>query len=159
MVDIVVGIDGSEPSLRALAAAFEQASLRPDAVVTVVHAYRVPHPPSGSGASYSYLPGGTLERLTADEDERRQQRETMARQHAEAVVSNAVANVGGPPDGCVVKPFVTARDAARTLVEASRNADLLVVGSRGRGGFRGLLMGSVSQQALHHATCQVLVVR
>ncbi len=49
--------------------------------------------------------------------------------------------------------------AARTLVDASKGADLLVVGSRGLGGFKGLLLGSVSQQCVQHAECPVVIVR
>lgn len=59
----------------------------------------------------------------------------------------------------MIKRLVVAREPAKTLIEMSSEADLVVVGSRGQGGFRGLLVGSVSQQVLHHAQCPVLVVR
>jgi nucleotide-binding universal stress UspA family protein len=59
----------------------------------------------------------------------------------------------------VVDHVVTEGSPARTLLDEARGADLLVVGSRGRGGFAGLLLGSVSQHCVHHAPCPVVVVR
>jgi nucleotide-binding universal stress UspA family protein len=54
---------------------------------------------------------------------------------------------------------VKGHNTARILVAAAKGAELLVVGSRGLGGFTGLLLGSVSQQCTRHATCPVLLVR
>ena len=61
------------------------------------------------------------------------------------------------PELEIVGELVEGR-AASSLLEAARDADLLVVGSRGRGGFAGLLLGSVSGQCVHHASCPVVVV-
>jgi hypothetical protein len=62
-------------------------------------------------------------------------------------------------EGLVRDPDVFQGSAAAALLRDAGNADLLVVGSRGLGGFTGLLLGSVSTQVLHHAPCPVLVVR
>ena len=72
-------------------------------------------------------------------------------------------------DGCVtaadlgpavrVHTHVLHRPPAKGLIESAKGADLLVVGARGRGGFSGLLLGSVSDQCVHHAPCPVTVVR
>jgi nucleotide-binding universal stress UspA family protein len=59
----------------------------------------------------------------------------------------------------LVHTAVVSGGPAERLIDQSKDADLLVVGSRGRGGFRGLLLGSVSQQCVSHAQCPVVVVR
>ena len=87
-----------------------------------------------------------------------EEHDAHARQQAEEVIQRALDEAGWGVDGPVVKRVMVARDAARTLVEMSDHADLLVVGSRGRGGFAGLLLGSVSQHCAHHARCPVVIV-
>jgi len=64
-----------------------------------------------------------------------------------------------PTDDIDVEWLGVPGNAAEVLITASRGAALLVVGSRGLGGFRGLVMGSVSSQCVHHSHCPVLVVR
>ena len=158
-MEIVVGVDGSAVSNRALAWAWDEAKRRGDAALVVVHAYVPPVTRSNYPYSYSYLPAGTLERLSTQDQVVRAEQETIARQHAERVVEEALRTIGADDGGPVIKRLVVAREPAKTLIEMSRGADMIVVGSRGHGGFRGLLIGSVSQQVLHHAKCAVLVIR
>jgi len=79
------------------------------------------------------------------------------RRAAEGLLEREVASVGGD-DGLVVEREVVQGTAGDVLVRAVGPDDLLVVGSRGHGGFGGLLTGSVSQQCVHHARCPVVVV-
>jgi nucleotide-binding universal stress UspA family protein len=74
-------------------------------------------------------------------------------------VEASIAPVRQQHPDVVVRPLVRPGRAARTLIEASESAQLVVVGARGRGGFAGLLLGSVSQAMLHHSRCPVAVVR
>lgn len=159
MYEIVVGIDGSEPSDRALRFALDAASRHTDAAVLAVHAYRRPAARNRHAPSYAYMPAGTVERLAAREGEERHEQETHARHQAERVVATALERADRPASGTVVKTVVVARDAAKTLIDMSDQADLVVVGGRGNGGFRGLQVGSVSQKVLNHARATVAVVR
>jgi nucleotide-binding universal stress UspA family protein len=141
MSTIVVGVDGSAESKEALRWALDEARLR-HASVRVVHAWSLP----ALGVGLGYAPVVDNELIEG------------LRQAAEAVVDRTVEEVGGA-DGVDVDRVALEGPAALMLVEAAKEADLLVVGSRGHGGFTGLLLGSVSQQCAHHGTCPVVIVR
>jgi nucleotide-binding universal stress UspA family protein len=70
-----------------------------------------------------------------------------------------VREVVGESSGVEIEQSIVDGGAASVLVDAAAGADMLVVGSRGHGGFAGLLLGSVSQQVAHHASCPVAIVR
>lgn len=159
---VVVGVDGSGGSSKALAWAAQEARLR-GAVLRVVHAWRLPRL---SEAAYlqASVPAGPLGLSAWDEkayDEYRSQVVNMSADEpgeAEASVASQVAAVLGPfPDITVERQLQQGR-ASQVILDAARDADLVVVGSRGRGGFTGLLLGSVSSQVVHHAHCPVTVV-
>jgi nucleotide-binding universal stress UspA family protein len=159
MRGIIVGVDGSEASVEALRWALAEARLRAVDRVVVVHAFRPPEERSPFANARSVLPESALHELAEQEGRWAEERELAARRHAEAVVERSVASAGGPVNGVAIEHVVVAREPAGTLIEMSADADLLVVGSRGRGGFTGLLLGSVSQQCLQHARCPVVVIR
>ena len=139
MLGIVVGIDGSDESKQALRWALDEASLR-NLPLRAVYAWNDPYLlPPGYGPPEDFEPD--VLRRTADE-----------------FLSAVLSEVVGEGDVDVEKVVVEGR-AGSVLVEAALDADLLVVGSRGHGGFAGLLLGSVSQQCAHHASCPVLIVR
>ncbi|MEC3981673.1 universal stress protein [Amycolatopsis sp. H20-H5] len=137
---VVVGIDGSPVSERALEVAFEEASVRAMPLV-VVHAW--------SDVAYDEL--GGLARLAVNWESI----EGAERRY----LAERLAGWGEKyPDVEVRRVLV--RDRPRhALLEWSAKAQLVVVGSRGRGGFLGLLLGSTSQALAQHAKCPVLVVR
>ncbi len=86
------------------------------------------------------------------------ERDTDERSAAEALLATAAAAARGSHPGlAVTERLVTAAKPDQALIEASATAALLVAGSRGRGGFAGLLLGSVSQALVQHARCPVLV--
>lgn len=134
---IVVGVDGSPHSRRALAHAVTEARLR-DATVEAVYAYAPP-------VYWSAPEFGVL--IPRPDSE--------VAEDARVLLDRELAEV---PDDVVVERVVLEGPAARALLETARGADLLVVGSRGRGGFLGLLLGSTSHQVVTHTECPVVVV-
>lgn len=146
MSGIVVGVDGSPGAQRALEWAVREAKLR-GADLTVAHVHSL----SRAAFYTAYSAAEDEQTLHAAAD--------RVRRETERLLAQAVDGLGDLVDGVNVKQVAVPGDhAARELVTLSADADLLVVGSRGRGGFTGLLLGSVSQQSLHHATCPVAVV-
>lgn len=136
MSRIVVGLDGSGHAARALQCALTEARLR-EATLDLVHA--VPEP---------YLMGDAMLVPLPSHDE--------LRAEAVAVIANVLAQVDV---GDVRTESIGAvGSAASVLCETAKGAELLVVGSRGLGGFRGLLLGSVTQQVVAHSPCPILVV-
>jgi nucleotide-binding universal stress UspA family protein len=136
MERIVVGVDGSEAGRHALQWAVDEARRR-NAVVEAVHVW---HQPFVTG--YAYMAEIDLGSFEDD-----------ARQVLDTAVDSV--DVSGVP--AIERKFVPG-GAAAVLVDEAKGAALLVVGSRGRGGFAGLLLGSVSQQVAHHAPCPVVIV-
>jgi nucleotide-binding universal stress UspA family protein len=159
---VVVGIDGSEGSSKALAWAAQEARMR-GAVLRVVHAWR---PRRLSEAAYLQAstagePSGLSSWDEKVNDEYRSQVLSMTGGEpgeAEASVDSQVTAVLGPSPDVPVEREVKEGKATQVILEAARDADLVVVGSRGRDGFAGLLLGSVSSQVAHHAHCPVTVV-
>ncbi|HEX6967986.1 MAG TPA: universal stress protein [Micromonosporaceae bacterium] len=127
---VVVGVDGSAGSGPALAFAAEEAALR-GSPLTVLHVW------------------GDAPRDGA-----------TVRDEAQRLLDEAVAEARERHPGLTVEGrAVTGLDPERALIEASGKASLVVVGSRGRGGFTGLLLGSVSQALVHHSGCPVVIAR
>jgi nucleotide-binding universal stress UspA family protein len=81
------------------------------------------------------------------------------RRAAEDLLERAIAQLPPEVDGVEIDRQVIEGSAADVLIRAATENDLLVVGSRGHGGFASLLLGSVSQQCAHHAPCPVVIVR
>ncbi|MFI7307040.1 universal stress protein [Micromonospora aurantiaca] len=133
---VVVGSDGSESALRALGFAVERAAQR-DVPLRVLRAWE---PPGDRWVPPDFDP----EQVAASE-----------RAAAEAELATWRESFPDVP----VEIEAVPGSASALLVEASRSAQLVVVGSRGRGGLRGMLLGSVSQQLIQHSHCPVAVVR
>jgi nucleotide-binding universal stress UspA family protein len=139
---IVVGVDGSDVSTEALGFAFEEASMR-GVGLTALHAWQ---------SAYFDAPGRGAPVLGSVVAEEFQASEMRVLAESISLWTEKLPSVS-------LAQRVVHGDPVTTLVEASAGAELLVVGSRGRDGFRSLLLGSVSHAVLHHAHCPVTVVR
>ncbi len=136
---VIVGIDGSEQSMQALRFAAGEAELR-KVPLRVVHAFEVPI--TGAWSAGAAIDPEPFEQI------------------ARRLLDGALTALGDELDGLgVVERVVAPGGAVSVILERAKKDDLVVVGSRGRGGFTGLLLGSVSQQVVLHAPCPVVVVR
>ncbi|MFC8835823.1 universal stress protein [Streptomyces griseoincarnatus] len=140
---VVVGVDGSPAGDAAVDFAFAEAALR-GTPLTILHAWTLWNAPASElqddGSAYTE-PASNLQ----DSEER--------------LVAQVLAGRTATYPGVVTEHKVVRSGAREALIQASKDAALVVLGARGRGGFTGLLLGSVSQALLHHAHCPVAVVR
>lgn len=137
---LVVGIDGSQRAQEALAWAMEEADC---------HRYDI------EIVSSWYLPQYDWADVRPPPPDPRVEMAARTR----ALVVQAAADVSAALPDIAVSEMAVEGNAASVLIELSKDADLLVIGSRGNGGFKGLVLGSVSQQCVSHAQCPVVVVR
>ena len=131
---LVVGVDGSEHGNAALRWAVEEAKAH-DGEIVAVFVWQLP---------FVGVPGAF------DRDEM----EKVCKAFVEKAVSAAVSGARVP-----ITKLVAEGDVSASLIEAAKDADMLVLGSRGRGGFAGLKLGSVSQECVQHAACPVVVIK
>jgi nucleotide-binding universal stress UspA family protein len=144
---VVVGVDGSAPARAALEYAWRDAACR-DASLRVVAAYVPPE--------YTQI---WLETEIGTDIREHDEVTAEVRRAAQAQVDEVRAALATEPAPPAVEVVAVVGAPARVLLAQSRDADLLVVGSRGHGGFASMLLGSVSLQATLHASCPVTVVR
>ena len=139
---IVVGVDGSDRSRAALLWAYNEADHHA-AAITVVSTWHPPAlpmtPPYGSAPPEGYV--------------------SQPQRDALDMLEKFVAELDARTPAVDVRTLVEKGNPAEVLIERSKEADLIVVGSRGHGGFAGMLLGSVSQHLVAHAECPVVVVR
>lgn len=139
MKKIVVGVDGSPESMRALAWAYDEA-LASGAVLDVVHAWAYPY--------------------SVSRNSMREVRKPMEFEAANELQTSLDSLGARLTEGSVVvHPKLCENTPAEALLKAGSRADLIVVGSRGRGGLRSVLLGSVSRSVMYHSLCPVAVVR
>jgi nucleotide-binding universal stress UspA family protein len=143
MPGIIVGVDGSDHSRYALGWAMREAA-KHQLPLTVMSILPVPvRPATGIFWGLRSYPDNSFD-------------PEPARRAVHDFVDKVASETGEAPPAITVS--VSVGDAAEELIRASQDADMLVVGSRGSGGFARLLLGSVSSQVTHHASCPVVVI-
>jgi nucleotide-binding universal stress UspA family protein len=131
---IVVGVDGSEHGNAALRWALDEALVH-EAEIVAVFAWQMP---------FIGIPGAFD----------REEMERMCKRFVEEAVAAIV-----PEPRVPITRLVAEGDVSASLIAAAKAADMLVLGSRGRGGFTGLKLGSVSQECAQHASCPVVIIK
>jgi nucleotide-binding universal stress UspA family protein len=131
---IVVGVDGSEHGNAALRWAVDEAAVH-NGEILAVFAWQMP---------FIGVPGAF------DRDEMERVCKLFVQEAVAAAVPGAVVPI---------TKLVAEGDVSASLIEAAKDADMLVLGSRGRGGFAGLNLGSVSQECVQHAVCPVVIIK
>jgi len=139
---IIVGVDGSDSSKSALEWAYNEAAHH-SAAITVIAVFGPPalpmSPPYGSVPPEGY--------------------ESQPRKGALDLLEQLTSPLEAKTPAVDIRTVVEEGNPAKVLIERSKEADLLVVGSRGHGGFAGMLLGSVSHHLVAHADCPVVVIR
>jgi nucleotide-binding universal stress UspA family protein len=144
---IVVGVDGSDASHDALRWAAEEARLRSAKLVAVYAWSFLPPQPIGDPGMLA-VPAGDLPGQLESE-----------REAAQIALDRAVDEVLGADPAVDLELKLAEGDAGEALVAESKTAELVVVGSHGRSGFKAALLGSVSRHVVDHAACPVVVVK
>ena len=144
MPGIVVGVDGSDHSRRALIWAMRQAALQQVSLTVLAVRPDPVRPVTGVYWGVHVYPEDT-------------HNPEVVRKAIQEIVERVANEIGETVPQVAVK--VVTGDPAEELIKVSRGADMVVVGSRGSGGFASLLMGSVSSKVMHHAACPVVVIR
>jgi nucleotide-binding universal stress UspA family protein len=160
MKRIVVGVDGSEHSERALQRAAEEAALR-GATVEAVYVFSLPHRPLSFDLIGLPHGAGLAGRPVSPDAPAHHPPTAMqeAQEHADRQLEQLVARVLGPDAVRTTRMIAIGSDhPAESLISHSRDAELLVIGTRGLGGFTGMLLGSVAHQCVQHCRCPMLIL-
>jgi nucleotide-binding universal stress UspA family protein len=157
---IVVGVDGSGDSMAALRWAVDEASRTGDEI-RAVYTYGHSDEHNPFLATFSSFASGSTAQQTAEQAQKwQEEKDADFHRQAAAVISGMVGEATQDhPEVKVVPVAVPGGRPSRALLREAGNCSLLVVGARGKGGFRGLRLGSVAEKCVRHAPCTVMVVR